>query len=130
MIFAAHYKEKSMRMSFLLLTLCFGLTPLARADEAAGTKGHPDSSQWENLFAPDLSDAVFPEGIWSIEKGELTASKDECIWSKKQYENFIIDLEFKNGPAANSGVVFYCTDVKNWVPNSVEIQILDDYDAK
>ena len=42
----------------------------------------------------------------------------------------MLDLEFKNGPEANSGVVVYCTDLKNWIPNSVEIQIADDHADK
>ena len=68
-------------------------------------KSHPDSASWENLFAPDLSNATFPKGIWWVENGELTASQDQCIWTAKQYENFIVDLEFKNGPAANIFVI-------------------------
>jgi hypothetical protein len=119
-----------MKKRIVLLAICLASAVVARADEAAAPKGHPDSAQWHNLFAADLSDAVYPKGVWSVQNGELTATKDECIWTQKQYENFIVDLEFKNGPAANSGVVVYCTDVKNWIPNAVEIQILDDYAAK
>ncbi|MCY3021780.1 MAG: DUF1080 domain-containing protein [Planctomycetota bacterium] len=52
------------------------------------------------------------------------------MWTQKEYENFIIDLEFKNAPASNSGVIIYCTDIKNWIPNGIEIQILDDYAEK
>jgi hypothetical protein len=91
---------------------------------------HPDCSAWEKLFADDLSNAIFSKGVWSNDKGELTATKDECIWSKQQHENFILDLEFKNAEAANSGVLIYCTDVRNWIPNAIEVQILDDYAAK
>jgi hypothetical protein len=36
------------------------------------------------------------------------------------------DIEFKPGEAANSGVLVYCSDLKNWIPNSIDIQILDD----
>ena len=97
----------------------------ARADDTPKT--HPDSRAWKNLFAADLSNAVFPAGIWSWKDGELSPKdKDEAIWSKKEYENFVLDLEFKLEPAANSGVFVYNTDMANWVPNTVEIQILDD----
>jgi hypothetical protein len=82
------------------------------------------------LFATDLSNATFPKGIWFHEDGLLTASEDQCIWTKKQYENFALDLEFKMGDAANSGVIVYCSDMKNWIPNSVEVQILDDNSPK
>ena len=88
---------------------------------------HPKVSSWSNLFAPDLSDATYPEGVWTFENGVLTASKDEAIWTKKDYDNFIVDLEFKTAEGTNSGVIVYCTDMQNWIPNSVEIQIADDF---
>jgi len=97
----------------------------ARADDVP--KAHPDSKAWECLFAADLSNAVFPAGVWSWNDGELSPKdKDEAIWSKQEYENFVLDLEFKLDTEANSGVFVYNTDMANWVANTVEIQILDD----
>ena len=88
------------------------------------------SGDWKPLFDKDLSNAIHPEGIWSIEKGVLTATEDQCIWSEDDYDNFMIDLEFKNAEGTNSGVIVYCRDWKNWIPNSVEVQIADDYAEK
>lgn len=113
---------------FAVVGGCVAVTGLA-ADPST-TAGHPDSSGWENLFAPDLSNATFPRGVWSVTDGVLTATKDECIWTKKQYENFTIDLEFKTADGTNSGVIVYCSDAKNWIPHSVEIQIADDFAKK
>lgn len=93
-------------------------------------ESHPDTSQWQSLFAPDMSDAIFPEGIWTFEGGILTASEDQAIWTRKDYDNFIIDLEFKTADGTNSGVIVYCTDMNNWIPNSVEVQIADDFAEK
>ncbi len=90
-------------------------------------KGHPDVSQWDNLFEPDLSNALYPAGVWTFDDGVMTASEDQAIWTKKDYDNFIIDLEFKTAEETNSGVIVYCTDRENWIPNSVEIQIADDH---
>jgi len=90
-------------------------------------KAHPDVSQWQDLFAADLSNAAFPKGVWTFENGVLTASEDQVIWSKKDYDDFIIDLEFKTENGTNSGVIVYCTDMENWIPNSVEVQIADDF---
>jgi hypothetical protein len=115
---------------FLALVMGLGMVAMLHADDAFPLKEHPDSSKWKNLFSPDLSDAVYPKGIWYLENGLLTASEDKCIWTKDQYEDCIIDLEFKNGPAANSGVFVHCSNMQEFVPNSVEVQILDDYDAK
>jgi hypothetical protein len=91
---------------------------------------HPDSSSWTNLLEADLSNADFPRGVWHTEGGILTASKDECLWTKKEYDNFVLDLEFKNAEGTNSGVIVYVSDPENWIPNSVEIQIADDYSEK
>ena len=100
-------------------------TPTARL--AAGP-AHPDSSTWANLFAADLADAIKPAGnVWSVTDGVLTASEDKCLWTQKQYENFVLDLEFKTAPGTNSGVIVYASDMDNWIPNSVEIQIADDF---
>jgi hypothetical protein len=117
-----------MKKSLEILMLC--LVAVAHSSASAATNVHPDSSGWKPLFAPDLSDAVYPAGVWTVENGELTASKDESLWTRESYENFIVDLEFKTGEAANSGVVIYCTDITNWIPNSVEVQILDDHSPK
>jgi hypothetical protein len=84
-------------------------------------------AEWEPLFAPDLSDAEFPAGVWSCGDGVLTATEDQCIWTKKTYGDCVIDLEFKNDNGTNSGVIVYCSDLANWIPNSVEIQIADDF---
>ncbi|HPE78009.1 MAG TPA: DUF1080 domain-containing protein [Draconibacterium sp.] len=79
------------------------------------------------LFADDLSNADYPAGVWSIEDGVITATEDQCIWTQREYENFILELEFKTAEGTNSGVIVYCTDTENWIPNSVEIQIADDF---
>ena len=90
-------------------------------------KTHPNSGNWQQLFTPDLSNAVYPKGIWTFENGILTASEDQAVWTKKDYNNFILDLEFKTDNGTNSGVIVYCTNLEDWIPNSVEIQIADDF---
>lgn len=84
-------------------------------------------SKWESLFNKDLSNALDEKGVWSYNGKVLTASEDACVFTQIEYDNFIIDLDFKNEVGTNSGVVVYCTDRGNWIPNSVEIQIGDDY---
>ena len=93
-------------------------------------KTHPDTGGWNNLFSADLSNAQYPEGIWTFDNGILTASEDQAIWTKKEYDNFIIDLEFKTENGTNSGVIVYCSDIGDWIPNSVEVQIADDFAKK
>jgi cell division septation protein DedD len=99
------------------------------APAATKTVAHPDSSKWEGLFKADLSDAVKDEGVWTVDNkdGAFTASQDSAIWGAKDYEDFVLDLEFKTENGTNSGVIVHCTDMKMWIPNSVEIQIADDF---
>ena len=104
----------------------FWMTGVAQ-DKPIPPTSHPDVSSWQDLFASDLSNAIFPEGIWTFKDGILTASEDQGIWSQKSYDNFIIDVEFKTASGTNSGVIVYVSDIKDWIPNSVEIQIADDY---
>lgn len=121
---------KQLGISALILCLS-GVAFAQDAVPAAEAKpAHPDTSTWTNLFKPDLSNADKPEGVWTIENGELTATEDQAIWSKKEYANFMVDLEFKTADGSNSGVIVYCSDPKDWIPNSVEIQIADDHAEK
>ncbi|MDR2679891.1 MAG: DUF1080 domain-containing protein [Tannerella sp.] len=90
--------------------------------------GTADAKGWVPLFAADLSNADYDRSVWSVDKdGVISATADQAIWSVKSYENFELELEFKNDNCTNSGVVIYCTDKKDWIPNAVEIQIADDY---
>lgn len=100
-----------------------------KAAAPAAKSVHPDSKAWMPLFNADLGNAQCDKSVWSVDaQGVMTANKDDAIWTNRDYENFILDLEYKYDPAANSGVVIYCSDMANWIPNAVEIQILDDND--
>jgi hypothetical protein len=115
---------------FFLPALLSGLVLLAACSkEEASPPGPPgaDAPAWTELFRADLADAEFPAGVWTFEDGVLTASEDQAIWTAKDHENFVLDLEFKTAPGTNSGVILHCSDVGNWIPNSIEVQIADDF---
>jgi hypothetical protein len=83
------------------------------------------------LFTADLSNAAYDQSVWAVDKdGVISASADKELWTTKEYENFELTLEFKNDECTNSGVIIYCTDKRNWIPNSMEIQIADDHCSK
>lgn len=92
-------------------------------------KGHPNTNEpgWEYLFETNLTNASFPKGVWRMDEGELTATADKTIWVNQPYDDFVLDLQFKTADGTNSGVVVHASDTTNWIPNSVEIQIADDY---
>jgi len=117
------------RHIWIIAALLSVSTAMAAAPELP-PKAHPDSSAWDLLFTGDLSNADFSKGIWFVTNGTLTASEDQCIWTRKDYSDFVLDLEFNLETNANSGIVIHCTDPKKWIPNSIEIQILDDNGSK
>ena len=87
------------------------------------------AGDWAPLFKDDLSNAQFKEGVWTKNAdGVLSASQDDCIWAPGEFENFELSLEFMTEYHTNSGVLVYCSDIPNWIPNALEVQILDDSD--
>ena len=78
-----------------------------------------DNNKWKPLFGKNLENANYNPEVWSETDGVLGAVKDESIWTKDEYENFELDLDFKTD-----------VDTKDWIPNSVEIQIADDHCEK
>ncbi len=121
-----------MKSSFVLLFCVITLLTLFSCSPQTSIppQSHPDSSSGDNLFAPDLSNAVYSDSVWTYKDGVLTAAYDENIWTDQIYDNFILDMEFKTADSTNSGVVVYCSDRDNWIPNSVEIQIADDFSSE
>lgn len=116
-------------MRKILLMFCalgVALTTVSCATKTGSLTKHPGSAQWQSLFAADLSNAEYPKGVWFWENGALTATEDKCIWTREEYADCIVDVEFKLAEGTNSGVFVYGSDIKNFIPNSVEVQIADD----
>lgn len=110
-------------LSLLFTMLVLSLTSVSAQENYPNTH----KKGWKNLFGKNLENAQFNPSIWKDSSGILTASKDECIWSKEMYDNFILDLDFQTADGTNSGVIVHATETKEWIPHSVEIQIADDY---
>lgn len=107
--------------------------PSTGAASTGAPKGHPNPSGpgWKPLFGSNLAEASYPKGVWSLdEEGLLTATEDKAIWTAVPYGDFVLDLLFRTADGTNSGVVVHASDTINWIPNSVEIQIADDYAQK
>ena len=93
--------------------------------------GHPRSYAWRNPLSGKLEDAAdFEKGMWKSSRGVITADKDSALWLKGDFKDFVFDFEYRLDPGANSGVVIYASDVNDWIPNSVEVQLLDDHADK
>lgn len=118
---------KSFAFYFFVLLL---VSARLSAQDTAYLHPNTNESGWKDLFKSDLSNSVSEKGIWSISDGVITASKDEALWSERAYDNFVLDLDFKNADGTNSGVIVHATDRKEWIPHSIEIQIADDYSTE
>ena len=116
------------KIQFILFVLFIGITLQASAQNTPiVVQGQPLGKGWKNLFGNNLSKAIYDKSIWKDSSGVITASKDDAIWSFDEYDDFILDLDFQNADGTNSGVIVHATDIVEWIPNSVEIQIADDY---
>ena len=94
---------------------------------------HPDDNayRWQPLFDKTLSNAEFKPGAWHYDaEGLLTPLLDEPIWSKAEYENYVLDLEYKMQEGGNSGVFIYISHLSEFPKYKIEVQLLDDYCAK
>ena len=116
----------------LIAILSIAVIACSEQESKPQTESPPQApkSEWQPLFAADLSNAEYNDTVWSIKEGVLSASYDQAIWTTREYDNFSLSLEFKNAPGTNSGVILYCNDKEDWIPNSVEVQIADDYAEK
>ena len=121
-------RSKNIIFFTILLTIFLGNNTYGQHKNLPALK-HPDTSSkgWSNLFDDALTNAIYPAGVWSCTNGIITATKDEALWSVKAYDDFILDLEFKNADSTNSGVIVHASDKNDWIPHSVEIQIADDF---
>ncbi len=90
--------------------------------------GHgADSKRWpapQPVFAADLSNAEFKPGSWAWENGVLVAKGGGDLWTKENYGDFVLNLDFRCEERANSGVFLRCSDVANWLNTAMEVQIL------
>src|ERR1700761_2273300 len=116
-------------IKLLFLACCFYVNVTCAQDDPSK---HPNTSGpgWTDMFKPDLSNAIFKAGVWKDSGGVFTANADEALWSEKTYNNFMLDLEFMNADGTNSGVIVHASNMEEWIPHSVEIQIADDYSAE
>ena len=111
---------RSVTAAIVALGLALGSLGLATAAEDDG---------WEVLFDGSSLDAwtVKPKG-WIIEDGALARQPGGgYAWSKKQYGDFILDLEFKVSKGCNSGIFIRTANPRNCVQTGIEVQVLDSF---
>jgi hypothetical protein len=80
-----------------------------------------------DLFAADLGNA-FSAGAWSFDDGVLVGRDHHTLWTRKAYGDFVLDLEFKVAPGANSGIFLRSGDVTDDLA-AIEIQVHESSDG-
>lgn len=70
-----------------------------------------------------------PEG-WLVKDAHIICKGESTgyLYTLEQFENFILHLEYRTAPKANSGVFFRWSDLLDPVNTGLEMQILDTYD--
>lgn len=92
-----------------------------------------EKSKTKNLLEEDLNNFQEPYGSWAIENKQLVLNSENPqksrtnLWTKEEYEDFILELDFTLNPGTNSGVFFRTADINNPVQSGIEVQIRDDY---
>ncbi|MGC8829434.1 MAG: 3-keto-disaccharide hydrolase [Verrucomicrobiia bacterium] len=77
---------------------------------------------WNDLSKPAPSNAV-----WRVENGVLFGSKERGTWlvSEREYENFVLEFEFKLGELGNSGCALRAPMKGDPAFEGMELQMAD-----
>ena len=117
-------------VSLALLSMSLGRAPAAEPEAKDG---------WVTLLkGTDFSEHWTTKGNWlpgSDEDVQLEPRPGESgwqrydayLWSKEQYKDFEVDIEFKVAKGSNSGFYFHVGDLKEPVATGVEVQIYDSH---
>ena len=112
---------------FLPLLLLAGACTVAPKIESEPHPGR-NAYRWQPLFDKGLSNAEFKPGSWHYDtNGYLTPLKDEPIWTKTDWENYVLDMEYTMQKGGNSGVFVYISHLDQFPKYKIEVQLLDDY---
>ncbi len=96
--------------------------PPAEAQAHRGTPG------WRSLFhGSSLQQWQVKPGTWEVEEGAAVCRGGAYLWSDQQYEDFILELEFKIPEKGNSGIFFRTADLNDPVQTGIELQVYDTY---
>ncbi len=122
----------------IAVLLVFGVIVGAGASETKVSVSPPDkalldtakdAAGYKDLLEKDLSNAHLRKRSWAFEDGVLTAKGKGDIWTKAEYGDFALDLEFKCDAETNSGVFIRCSSIADWLNTAIEVQVLQPNDS-
>jgi hypothetical protein len=92
---------------------------------------------WETLFDGSHLDqwTMGPERSWVVQDGLITLNREfdgkehnlDYLWTKQQYEDFILELEFKVPERANSGIFLRTSNRQDPVYTGLELQVSNSH---
>jgi hypothetical protein len=76
-----------------------------------------------------------PQGNWAVEDGVIALKQKtdgqehngDYLWTKEQYADFVLELEYKVPEQANSGVFFRTADLADPVYTGLEMQVANSF---
>lgn len=116
-------RKKIVFVGAILLGLAWGSLASAQVPEFRDLFNGKDLTGWVNVNTDKTT--------WSVKDGELICSGHPIgvMRTDKQYENFVLHIEWKHiEPGGNSGVFAWSNakpEEKSRLPNGVEIQMLE-----
>ena len=121
-----------MKMDMITVAAAAMLVAGCATAPKAPIEPHPDTPAyaWKPLFAKDLSDAEFEKGSWQWDGDVLRSMKPNPIWTKADYENYVLDFEYMMEKDGNSGVFIYISNLDKFPKYKIEVQLLDDESPK
>ncbi|MEM9346969.1 MAG: DUF1080 domain-containing protein [Planctomycetota bacterium] len=106
--------------------------PYSEADEILGEIMGEDEDEFTPLFnGKDLAGWIGASDAYEVKNGAIVCKQDlgGNLLTEKQYEDFVVRLQFKTPPGGNSGLAIRMpTDDPKVYPTEValELQVLDD----
>jgi hypothetical protein len=115
--------------SLLVIAFAFLLIPSLRAADQQGFVSlfnGKDLSGW--TMGPDKS-WVVEDGVIALKRAQYDGAEHNAdyLWTRDQYANFILELEFKIPEQANSGVYLRTPDKANPVYTGIEVQVANSH---
>jgi hypothetical protein len=69
-----------------------------------------------------------PEG-WAVEDGAIVckARGGGYLYTQEQFDNFVLSIDYRVSPRANSGIFVRWSDLRDPVNTGIEVQVYDSY---
>jgi len=90
-------------------------------------------TEWEDLFDGTSLHAWLPKGSgWRIQPEGVLGWQKGCghLWTRQQFDDFELDLEFTLAKGSNSGVFVRTANPRDPVKMGLEVQLVDSYGEK